>query len=258
MIRAAFFDIDGTLVGFHEEEVRDEVLVALDALRARGISGFISSGHPKGLIHNLRDYPFDGYITCNGSLVTLGGEILHSAPIRPEPARRIAEIAGEQHFPCAAFFAEEIGINFHNETTARINELLHVPTLPLIDLREKVRTEPVFAYTVYVTEAQWEAHFRGKVDGVAWPRWHPEFVDVTPDDSSKATAIARVLERLGLDRSEIIAFGDGGNDIDMLRYAGIGVAMGNADETVKAAADYVTTDVDADGIRNALRHFHLL
>ena len=258
MIRAAFFDIDGTLVGFHEEEVRDEVLEALDTLRARGIRVFISSGRPKGLIRNVRNYPFDGYITCNGSLVTLGGEILHSAPIRPESALQIAEIAEEHRIPCAAFFAEEIGINLHNETTARINELLHVPTLPLIDLREKVRAKPVYEYTVYVTEAQWDEFFRGKADRVAWPRWHPQFVDVTPDDSSKATAIARVLDRLGIDRSEIIAFGDGGNDIDMLRYAGTGVAMGNADAAVKAAADYVTTDVDADGIRNALRHFHLL
>lgn len=258
MIRAAFFDIDGTLVGFRDKEVRDEVLEALDVLRARGIRVFISSGRPRGLIHNLKDYPFDGYITCNGSLVTLGGEVLHSAPIRAESALRIAEIAEEHHSPCAAFFAEEIGINFRNETTARINELLHVPTLPLVDLLEKVRTEPVYEYTVYVNEAQLDAHFRGKVERVAWPRWHPEFVDVTPDDSSKATAIARVLDRLGMDRSEIIAFGDGGNDIEMLRYAGTGVAMGNAEASVKAVADYVTTDVDEDGIRNALRRFGLL
>lgn len=258
MIRAAFFDIDGTLVGFHEKEVRDEVLEALDALRAKGILLFISSGRPKGLLHNVRNYPFDGYITCNGSLVTLGGEIVHSAPIPAGSARRIAGIAQEHHFPCAAFFAEEIGINFQNGTTARINELLHVPTLPQIDLKKKVRTDAVYEFTVYVTEQQVDEFFRGQVGGVAWPRWHPEFVDVTPEDSSKATAIARVLERLGMDRSEIIAFGDGGNDIEMLRYAGIGVAMGNADGTVKAVADYVTSDVDADGLRNALRHFGLL
>ena len=258
MIRAAFFDIDGTLVGFHEPEVRDEVLVALDKLRARGIRVFISSGRPRGLIHNLKNYPFDGYITCNGSLVSLGEEVLHSAPIRPASALRIAEIAEANGFACAAFFAEEIGINFQNETTARINGLLHVPTLPRIDLLAKVRTEPVYEYTVYVTEAQFAQHFRDEVDGVAWPRWHPDFMDFIPDDSSKATAIARVLERLGLDRSEIIAFGDGGNDIEMLRYAGVGVAMGNAEDAVKAVADFVTTDVDADGIRHALRHFGLI
>ena len=58
--------------------------------------------------------------------------------------------------------------------------------------------------------------------------------------------------RLGLDISETMAFGDGGNDLSIIRRAGIGVAMGNAGPDVKAAADYVTTSVDDDGILNAL------
>ncbi len=61
-----------------------------------------------------------------------------------------------------------------------------------------------------------------------------------------------------MDRSEIMAFGDGENDMDMLRFAGIGVAMGNASDMVKAAADYVTDTVDENGIENALRHFGLI
>lgn len=55
-----------------------------------------------------------------------------------------------------------------------------------------------------------------------------------------------------------MAFGDGGNDVTMLEFAGIGVAMGNATEGPKAAADYVTDDVDHDGVMNALKHFHVL
>ncbi len=55
-----------------------------------------------------------------------------------------------------------------------------------------------------------------------------------------------------------MAFGDGGNDIDMLRFAGVGVAMGNAGEEVRQAADYVTDDVDHDGIQNALRRFGVI
>ena len=61
-----------------------------------------------------------------------------------------------------------------------------------------------------------------------------------------------------MDRSEIMAFGDGENDMDMLRFAGIGVAMGNASDMVKAAADYVTDTVDENGIEDALRHFGLI
>ena len=55
-----------------------------------------------------------------------------------------------------------------------------------------------------------------------------------------------------------MAFGDGGNDVSMLRYAGIGVAMGNANDDVKAHADYVTTSIDEDGVANALKHFGLI
>ena len=54
-----------------------------------------------------------------------------------------------------------------------------------------------------------------------------------------------------------MAFGDGANDITMLQYAGIGVAMGNANDNVKAAADYVTAPIDQDGLAKAFVHFHL-
>ena len=76
--------------------------------------------------------------------------------------------------------------------------------------------------------------------------------------SGKSAGIRRYLEEHGLDRSEIMAFGDGENDIDMLKFAGIGVAMGNSSDLVKAAADYVTDTIDNDGIEKALRHFGLI
>ena len=65
-------------------------------------------------------------------------------------------------------------------------------------------------------------------------------------------------EKLGVSKEETMAFGDGGNDIGMLRHAGIGIAMGNAKDDVKASADYVTTSVDEDGIFKALKHFGVI
>ena len=89
-------------------------------------------------------------------------------------------------------------------------------------------------------------------------RWHPDFVDLIAGDGGKAQGIERFLKHYGWDRSQAISFGDGGNDVDMLEYTGIGVAMGNATEEPKRVADYVTDDVDHDGIMNALRHFGIL
>ena len=70
--------------------------------------------------------------------------------------------------------------------------------------------------------------------------------------------VAATLERLGIDASEAIAFGDGENDLSMFAAVGTSVAMGNAQDTVKAAATYVTTAVDDDGIYNAAKHFGLV
>ncbi len=67
-----------------------------------------------------------------------------------------------------------------------------------------------------------------------------------------------MISHFGIDLSETMAFGDGGNDIGMLRHVALGVAMGNAAPEVKASADFVTTDVTDNGVENALRHFRLI
>ena len=68
----------------------------------------------------------------------------------------------------------------------------------------------------------------------------------------------KFLEKEGLKRSQVMAFGDGENDIAMIKFAGVGVSMGNGKDALKAAAEYVTTSVDDDGIYNALKHFELI
>ena len=68
----------------------------------------------------------------------------------------------------------------------------------------------------------------------------------------------RYCQLQGWKPEEIIAFGDSENDLEMLRFAGIGVALGNAEPEVKAAADYVTDDIDCDGVAKALQHYNLI
>ena len=89
-------------------------------------------------------------------------------------------------------------------------------------------------------------------------RWSPEFCDIIPRGVNKAEGIRRMLACFGLDISEAIAFGDGGNDREMLREAGIGVAMGGSAPVVCADADFVTLPADCGGIASALRHFGLI
>ena len=83
-------------------------------------------------------------------------------------------------------------------------------------------------------------------------------MDLIAKGGGKRTAILRYLELYGIKAEETIAFGDGENDMGMLGLAGIGVAMGNAEEKVKKIADYVTDDIDEDGLANALRQYDLI
>lgn len=91
-----------------------------------------------------------------------------------------------------------------------------------------------------------------------WSRWTTLFADVNIKGINKSVGIDAMLKHYGFELSNSMAFGDGGNDIAMLRHAGIGVAMGNSNDTVKAATDYVTDTVDNDGIIKALKHFGLV
>ena len=79
-----------------------------------------------------------------------------------------------------------------------------------------------------------------------------------PKGISKAKGIDETLRRFGIPLEESLAIGDGENDVDMLKHCGIGVAMGNAADVTKAAADYITDDIDEDGLYNALKHFGLI
>jgi hypothetical protein len=89
-------------------------------------------------------------------------------------------------------------------------------------------------------------------------RWHPDFTDITANGADKGKGILAMARHEGLDASQTIAFGDGGNDTSMIRQAGIGIAMGNAIDPLKQQADYITTAVDEDGIRHALHHFGII
>ena len=88
-------------------------------------------------------------------------------------------------------------------------------------------------------------------------RSEPYFIEIMPHNVTKATALERILEALGMKRENMVCCGDGFNDIAMIRYAGVGVAMGNAQPVVKEAADYITATNDQDGVVEVIRKFIL-
>ena len=257
MIKAVFFDIDGTLVGFKTHRVPDSAKRAIAALRAKGVRVFIASGRQLLAINNLEDLQFDGYVTLNGGYCIVGEQVIYKHSMPPEDMVSLVQYMEEREdFPCIFVHENAFCINYTDERTDEVFRLLNFPQPPTLPLREAV-TGDIFQLVAFFTKEQ-EKAIMAVMPHCEATRWNPLFSDVIPKGSSKQVGVDKMLDYFGISLEESMAFGDGGNDVLMLKHVGIGVAMGNAEDEVKLAAGYVTDSVDEDGIEKALRHFGVI
>lgn len=256
MIKAAYFDIDGTLLSFKTHQVSPGTIRAFEALHRKGIRTFISSGRPNVLIPQM-PVSFDGYITMNGGYCFVGDQVLLKNPIPQEETNRWLTYAKEQELCTMIFTEHDMFVNTHSNPIGNaIRDQLEFEMPPLLDIDQMRGLE---AYQIIaVMTADRDTEVTEMLPHCRLPRWHPQFSDLINSGNSKAVGIERVLQHYGLSREECIGFGDGGNDVEMLEYCSIGVAMGNAAEAVQRHADYVTTSVDEEGIEQALLHLGVI
>ena len=257
MIRAAFFDVDGTLVSHAFHRVPPETRRSLAELREKGIRLYLSTGRHASELERLpvRDLSFDGYVTLNGQLCLDAGRRMVSGLPFPEPTVQIlADLFNRKRFPMILTDENGLTLNYADELVREAQEAISSP-VPKIGAYSG---GPVYQATAFAKAGE-ELTIREAIPtDCRIVRWSDRGVDLLPAGGGKAEGIRRLLAREGILPGEIIAFGDGENDISMLEMAGIGVAMGNAPEKVRISADYVTADVDEDGIGKALRRFGLL
>lgn len=256
MIKAAFFDVDGTLVSHRTKSVPQSARDAVAKLQAQGIKCIVATGRQIGQFRKLPagDIPFDGYITLNGQL-TLNSrqEKLCGTPIEGKAKEYCIKMFEENRLPALLVEEDRAYLNFVNERVLEVQEIISTPVPAL----GQYTGGDIYQVCVYLNEE--EIHQVGAIaEECSLARWGFGGVDIIAKGGGKVEGIRKYLEREGIAVEEIIAFGDADNDREMLRFAGIGVAMGNAEENVKAAADYVTTDIDDDGIAKALAHFGLI
>lgn len=260
-IKALFLDIDGTLVSFDTHVIPASTIEALTAAKEKGIKIFIATGRPKVIINNLAPLQerglIDGYITMNGGYCFVGDEVIYKSAIPAADVQVIARLSHEQGFPC--IFVKEHTLSVC-QPNALVNEIfydfLHVGILPISSF-EEATNEEIFQMTPFITEEE-EREILPLIPNSELGRWFHAFTDVTAKGNTKQRGIDEIIRHFGIRLEETMSFGDGGNDISMLRHAAIGVAMGNAKEEIKQVANYVTASVDEDGIAKALKHFGVI
>ena len=258
MIKALFFDIDGTLVSFRTHRIPQSTLDAVSEARRQGIKVYIATGRPRPYVDNLGTMEYDGIVSVNGaSCITSDGEVIVSKCIPAEDVQRMVDYANRHKLPVAVADDDVSFAANVEESFREVYELLDLD-IPEIRPMEDALKMDVKQFVAFFPEEK-EVQIKSEVlTHCNVFRWHPTFADCIISGTSKATGVDAVCEYYGFTAAEAMAFGDGGNDMEMLRHVGVGVAMGNARDEVKECADYVTASVDDDGIVKALRHFGII
>ena len=256
-IKAVFFDIDGTLVSFRTHGVPASARRAIERLRERGIKVFIATGRLLCHTDAVGDLDVDGYITVNGGCcLTSSGEIIYERSFPREVLDKVFDLKSRYDFQLAVMTQQNMYIDRITSRVKTIADMINIYP-EVADLDHIINTQPVLQMCPYISP-EVESEIMEQLPECVQSRWIDLFMDINLKGIDKSVGARKVMEYYGLTMQEAMAFGDGGNDLPLIRDVAVGVAMGNACEELKAEADYITSSVDEDGVSRALEYFELI
>lgn len=266
MYKAVFLDMDGTLLK-SDHSVSEPTKAMIRDLTGKGVSVVLVSARPLNAV--LPTFKHLGLpvhtpvITLNGSYIVEKEQPIFDVRIDLATTARVAELVRPFKATIAYYLQREWYAEVSDAWTAHEQRIMDV-SLGVAPIGELIRgwkdrsVAPnkmmVMSEAANITGIQ--QHLRQVFEGRLniYPS-KATYLEVMDTRGSKANAVRFVGERLGLKPEEIIAMGDNYNDVEMIRYAGVGVAMGNAPDDIKAIADYVTDTNNNDGVRKAMERF---
>lgn len=250
------FDIDGTLLDTNKQAL-DSTREALDKLRKAGHLVTIATGRSRFHAQEvIRDLAFSNYILCNGAAGFLDHEQVYKNLLDQEQLEQFVEEAHEKKIDTAFVSLDNIKRSSSNDVEV-MEEAMHSFGAVLPELDQFFAEEQEIYQALAFFDRKYDDEF-AHYEKIRFVRWHENSVDVVPQDGSKAATILQLADQVGIAHEDIISFGDGQNDREMLRMSGIGVAMGNAAPEVQAEAKMVTDTNDRDGIWKALRELSVI
>ncbi|MCQ2409950.1 MAG: Cof-type HAD-IIB family hydrolase [Clostridia bacterium] len=256
--KIVFLDIDGTLVN-SEKKITPDTKNALMRIQKSGVKLAIASGRPSpGVIPFADELELDKYA---GYILPFNGcniinyqtkEVVYANTLKMDVVRKAYDTAKEYGLEMITYKGDRIlsetDDNPYLLIEARINKM-EVEKVP--NVYEAIDEPPVKCLLLgdgdYLGKI--EPEIREKIGaGASVFRSEVFFMEVVPEGLDKAAAIAELIKKTGIDQSETVAFGDGYNDITMVEYAGLGVAMSNGCDRIKEVADRIAPDNNSDGI----------
>ncbi|PFJ13380.1 HAD family hydrolase [Bacillus cereus] len=258
MYKVVFFDVDGTLLSEIDRRMHESTKEAIQRLMDKGIHVVVTTGRPYSLCTQFKELGINSFISANGAHIRCDDEVIHKSVLSSEIVHEISNFA-ELHGHSVSYFTEEFAMNGIASNDKRVIRALN-ETLNLEQYPDNIRnlSEEIYCVCLYADETEAQK-FIERYPMLTFDRFHGYVMNVLEDSKvSKLTAIKKILEHLNICKSEVIAFGDGGNDIEMLQYVGLGIAMGNGGEELKKKADFVTKKSSEGGILFALEKFNVI
>lgn len=264
MIKALVFDVDDTLIKYGKQYVEESAIEAINLAKEKGITIIVATGRGYKFLHqDVKDrVKADYYITVNGTCINASdGTTIECYPLSKETTDKLLEICYEREYSFGFKFDDSLQVyvdypyfisyycrgaikkeTIDDNSKTRDYHLTHM--LPLgcfiySPEKEAMKLEEQF------NDLQF---FQGYLHGCECIR----------NDVNKGKTLKKLVDFLGLSLKDCIAFGDADNDKELLKMCGIGICMGNGSESLKQVSDYVTTDIEDDGIYNALKHYNVI
>lgn len=246
------FDIDGTILDSQKRPL-DSTREALEKLRAQGHLVTIATGRSRHMAQEvIAELEFTNYVLCNGAAAFIDHEQYYQNLLDQSALERLAEAAAARELGLACVGLDDIKrSNLYRSEKVEIAMKSFQFYSPDFDATFHQETD-IYQALAFYDETD-DRTFEREFPQFRFVRWHPYSVDVVPRNGSKAETLLHLADRLNIDRKNVIAFGDGENDREMLSKAGVGVAMGNAHPSIQQVANVVTATNDQDGIWKALK-----
>lgn len=249
-----FMDLDGTLL-YHGTPT-DDVLDAIEALKKNNHIPIIATGRTPRLMYGIEKVlHIESYIAANGGYICYKGEVMRNNPIDKDVLERFLERADELKIDVTLEgISDYVAYRKDTDLVHKFSDVFEIE-YPEVS-RDYHKHADVLAMVVFSDEHI--ETLKDEFPELTFNRSNKYGYDVNPAGRLKADGMEWLVEHLDYPEDEVYALGDGHNDIEMLKAAHTGIAMGNAFDPVKEVADYVTDAVDQRGVSKALRHFQLI
>lgn len=261
MSKFVFFDIDGTI---WDERMRipESTVETIHRLKEKGHKVLICSGRARSNIRSpkLLELDFDGIIAACGCHVEYEGKMVYEYILPQELLKKVIGLLKECRMPVVLegpqfHWIDEKGFEEDPFVTYLLREMGETAR-PLRGFEEDIRINKFSADIL--PETDYERVRQELGDAFEFLEHDGRVVEFVPGGHSKASGIGQLCEHLGISVSDTYGIGDSVNDLDMLQFVGHSIAMGNASEEAKEAAEYVTDDIHRNGVRKAMEHYGLI